>query len=796
MKLTLAWLKEHLETQATLDEIVRALTMLGLEVDGVTDRAAELAPFKVAYVVSAARHPQADKLQVCMVETETGTLQVVCGAPNARAGMKGVFAPAGATIPRNGMVLKPSQIRGVESNGMLCSGYELGVSDDHDGIVEVPGEVAIGTGFASLAGLDDPVLDVKITANRADCLGVRGLARDLAAAGIGRLKPLAADPVPGRFPSPIAVHLEAGSDCPLFVGRWVRGVKNGPSPKWLADRLTAIGLRPISALVDITNLLTFALCRPLHVFDASLVRGDLVVRPAQDGESLAALNGKDYALEAGMVVIADESGVISLGGIMGGASTGCSEATTDVFIEAALFDPVRTAMTGRALNVQSDARYRFERGLDPAFVRDGVEIATRLVLELCGGEASEVTISGAVPAWERHLTLRPERVLSLGGVAVEPSRIVAALESIGCITHWRDEALDVVPPSWRADIEGEADLVEEVLRLAGYDAIPTVSLPRLAALPQPALDAKQRREGLIRRLLATRGLDEAVTFSFMSSALLARAGLAAPGSLRLANPISADLDLMRPSILPNLLLAAKRNADRGYGDVRLFELGPAYQGAAPEDQSTQAAGIRIGRARLKSWNEPARSLDAFDAKADVLAALDAAGVPLDNLQVTADAPGWYHPGRSGQVRLGPKTVLARFGEIHPRLLAALDLKAPAAAGFELLLDAVPLARAKGRPALKLSPFQPIERDFAFVVDEAVAAEQVLRAARGVDRKLVTEIRLFDLYAGAGVPEGRKSLALTVTLQPEKATLTEAEIDAFGKALVAAVAKATGGTLRS
>jgi phenylalanyl-tRNA synthetase beta chain len=796
MKLTLSWLKAHLETDATLAEIVQRLTMLGLEVDQVTDKAASLAPFKVVSVLRAAPHPQADRLQVCIVDTGEAEIQVVCGAPNARAGMKGIFAPAGSTIPRTGTLLKASQIRGVASNGMLCSGYELGVSEDHDGIIEAPADAELGLPFATLAGLDDPLLDVKITANRADCLGVRGIARDLAAAGLGRLKPLAIDPIEGVYPSPITVDLAAGEACPLFLGRWFRGVRNGPSPAWLADRLTSIGLRPISALVDITNFLTFDLNRPLHVFDAQRLKGDLVVKPASGGETLAALNGKTYTLEPGMVVIADGTGVVSLGGVIGGEATGCTEATTDIFIEAALFDPVRTAATGRALNIQSDARYRFERGLDPAFVADGMEIATRLVLDLCGGEPSAVTIAGKPPTWERRLTLRPDRVGALGGVAVPTGQIVATLEAIGCMTEWAGDDLAVTPPSWRADIEGEADLVEEVLRLTGYDSIPIVSLPRLTPLPAPSLDPAQRRAGLIRRLLATRGLDEAVTFSFMAGSLLERAGLGAlaPDSVRLANPISADLDVMRPSILPNLLLAGKRNADRGYADLALFELGPVYADPSPEGQSNVAAGVRLGRARLKSWNEAASAVDAFDAKADVYSVLEAAGVAPDTVQVTADAPGWYHPGRSGTVRLGPRTVLARFGEIHPSVLAALDLKGPAV-GFEIMLDALPLPRPRGRKALKLSSLQPVERDYAFLVDQAVTAEQVLRAARGADRKLATDIRLFDLYAGQGVPEGKKSLAITVTLQPVEATLTEAEIDAYSKLLVAQVAKATGAVLR-
>lgn len=797
MKLTLSWLKSHLETEAALDEIVAALTMLGLEVDGVVDRAKDLAPFTIAQVVSAEPHPNADKLRVLMVDTGSERLQVVCGAPNARAGLKGVFAPAGATIPRSGLVLKASTIRGVASNGMMCSGSELGLSDDHDGIIELDAEAPVGAGFARWAGLDDPMLDVKITANRADCLGVRGIARDLAAAGLGRLKPLAVEPVPGRFASPVAIAIEDLSACPLFLGRVIRGVRNGPSPPWLADRLVSIGLRPISALVDITNLMTFDLDRPLHVFDAGKVRGGLVVRPARGGERLAALNGKEYALEPGMTVIADDTGVLSLGGVIGGEATGCSDATTDVLIEAALFDPVRTAATGRRLNLQSDARYRFERGLDPAFVGDGMAIATRLVLELCGGEPGEVVTAGTVPEWRCTLLLRPERVASLGGVAVPGPEIVRILEALGCVVGVGEAGLEVAIPSWRADIEGEADLVEEVLRIQGYDHIPAEPLPRLSSLPRPAVDAGQRRAGLVRRTLAQRGLDEAVTYSFMASALFGPSSVLGPvpEALRLANPISAELDVMRPTILPNLLQAAKRNADRGLGESALFELGPDYADDTPEGQALVAAGLRLGIRARAEWNRPARPVDPFDVKADALAALAACGVPLENLQVTADPPAWYHPGRAGTIRLGPKTVLAHFGEIHPRLMAALDLKGPAM-GFEVRLDAVPFAKAARRSAFKPSPFQAVERDYAFLVDQSVTAEQLLRAARGVDRKLVAEIRLFDLYAGAGVPEGKKSLAITVRLQPTEATLTEPQIEAFSRALVAQIGKSTGGVLRS
>ncbi|HWG78850.1 MAG TPA: phenylalanine--tRNA ligase subunit beta, partial [Stellaceae bacterium] len=619
MKTTLAWLKTHLDTGASLDEIVATLVMRGLEVDGIENRAKGLAPFTVARVVSAEPHPNADKLRVCVVDTGKERVQVVCGAPNARAGMLGVFAPPGATIPRSGMVLKHSAIRGVESRGMLVSGYELALSDDHEGIIELAPDAPVGAPFARVAGLDDPVLDIKITPNRADCLGVRGIARDLAASGLGRLLPLDTAPVKGSFRCPISVHL-AGPDekaCPLFVGRLIRGVRNGPSPRWLQDRLTAIGLRPISALVDITNLITFDLDRPLHVFDADKIKGDLVVRGARPGETLAALNGKSYMLDSDMTVIADDSQVLSLGGVIGGESTGCTATTSNVYIEAALFDPVRTAATGRKLQLQSDARYRFERGLDPEFVRPGLEVATRLVLSLCGGEPSEIGMSGAVPAWQRRYPFRPSRVQSLGGVDVPPAESKRILESLGCTVTEQAGTFIVEPSSWRGDIEGEADLVEEVLRIHGYDHIPAVPLPRDTAMPKPALTPAQRRVDFVRRTLASRGLVEAVTFSFLPRALAELFG-AAPDALRLVNPISADLDQMRPSILPNLLTAAQRNADRGFADGALFEIGPQYRDDTPEGQDLVAAGVRTGRTGAKRWDDPGRPVDAFLAKADAL----------------------------------------------------------------------------------------------------------------------------------------------------------------------------------
>ena len=794
MKTTLAWLKTHLETDASPEAIAERLIMLGHDVEGVENRAENLDPFTVASVISAERHPNADRLKVCVVDTGKEEVQVICGAPNAHTGMKGVFAPAGTVIPRTGALLRETMIRGVASRGMLCSAYELGLGDDHEGIVELPEDAPLGVPYASYAGLGDTVLDIKVTPNRADCLGVRGIARDLAASGLGRLKPLDTTPVRGSFRSPIGIHIEDHAACPLFLGRHLRGVHNGPSPDWLRGRLEAIGLRPISTLVDITNFMTFDLNRPLHVFDAGRLEGDLVVRFARPGETLLALNGQEYALDTEMTAIADRAGVESLGGVIGGEATGCTEATTEVFVEAALFDPVRTAATGRKLNISSDARYRFERGLDPAFVGDGLEIATRLTLDLCGGEASEIVTAGAMPGWRRRYVLRGERPGTLGGLHVPPEQSAAILTALGfAVEPLAGGDLAVEPPSWRGDIVGEADLVEEVLRVKGYDEIPAVPLDRDTALSRPSLTPAQRRAELVRRTLAARGLVEAVTFSFISAREAELFGGAKP-QLRLANPISADLDAMRPSLLPGLVSAARRNADRGFPDVAVFELGPLYRDDTPEGQALVAAGLRAGRTGQKHWRQAPREIDLYDVKTDALAALAAMGAPVENVQAAADPPAWYHPGRAGTLRLGPK-ALGAFGELHPAVLEALDARPPIA-GFEIFLDAVPEPRAaRAKPPLHLSVFQPIERDFAFVVDCELPAETLLRAARGVDRKLVAEIRLFDVYEGTGQPEGKKSLAITVVLQPQERTLTDAEIEGFSQRLIAQVEKATGGRLR-
>jgi len=797
MKFTLAWLKDHLETTATLDQIETGLTAVGLEVEAVDDPAKHLGGFIVGHILDAEKHPNADKLKLCTVDTGSATIQVVCGAPNARAGLKVILALPGTRIPHNGETLKKGTVRGIESQGMMCSWRELKLGEDHDGIAELAAELTAGSRLLDIMSFD-PVIEISVTPNRADCLGVRGVARDLAAYGLGSLKPLEVEPVPAAFKSPIAIRLdfepEDAAACPLFAGRHIRGLTNGQSPQWLKDRLTAIGLRPISALVDITNFFTYDLCRPLHVFDAAKVKGDIRARLARPGESLAALNGKTYALEAGMTVIADDAGPEALAGIIGGEPSGCTEATTEVFLEAAYFDPIRTAATGRKLEILSDARFRFERGVDPGFVVPAMELATRMIIDLCGGEASEPVIAGTEPDWQQSIILRPERVAALGGVEVKIARMEAILNDLGCAVAEHDDGLLINPPSWRGDIAAEHDLVEEVIRINGYDNIPSVPLPR-SPMPKPVLTPAQRRSGWVRRQLAARGMMETVTWSFLPEAQAKLFGGGAP-RMHLANPISSDLDVMRPSVLPNLIAAAGRNADRGMRDLGLFEIGPQFDGPEPGQQRQVAGGIRTGKARPRHWADPARPVDAFDAKADVLAAIAAAGGNPDSLQVEAKAPGWYHPGRSGSLKLG-NTLVALFGEIHPGILASLDVKGPVA-GFELFLEALPPIKAKptkARPLLRASAFQPLERDFAFTLDSAISADAVVRAAKGADKALVSEVTVFDLYEGDKMAAGKKSLAITVTLQPTEKTLTDEEIEAVGARIVQAVTKATGGELR-
>ena len=799
IKFTLSWLKDHLETEEPLATIADRLTMLGLEVESIEDPAAEFASFVSAVVVEAKPHPQADRLQVCIVDTGSETVQVVCGAPNARTGLKGVFAPSGTRVPGTGLDLKKTKIRGVESNGMLLSERELGISDEHEGIIELPEDTALGEPVAGVLHLDEPVIELAITPNRGDCLGVHGVARDLSAAGLGTLKPLAADPVPGSYESPVRWRRDlpdgAGDACPMVVGRSFRGVTNGPSPQWMQDRLKAIGLRPISALVDITNYVTFDLGRPLHVFDIEKLDGDLTMRFARNGESVEALDGRTYKLEDGMTVIADRSGVKAIGGIMGGEQSGCTENTTSLFLEVALFDPIRTAMTGRKLGILSDARYRFERSVDPQSALWGAEVAARLILDICGGEASELTIAGEMPDWQRSVTLRSERLASFGGAAVPAKDARAILDGLGFETKLSKGTITAQVPSWRPDIEDETCLVEEVLRVYGYDNIPVVPLERDSSLPRPVLNAAQRRAGLARRVLAGRGMMEAVTWSFMAHDHAALFGTV-NGALTLANPISADLDVMRPSILGNLLTAAQRNADRGHPGAALFEIGPVWRDDTPEGQDQVAAGLRQATTGPRHWSAPPRAVDAFDAKADALAVLGLCGAPVDKLQVTTDAPGHFHPGRSGTLRLGPNE-LAYFGEIHPGVLRRLDAAGPAV-GFEIYLDRIPQPKSKGsrtRPALHASALQPVARDFAFVVGEDVPANKLVRAALNADKKLVTDVGVFDVFEGESLGAGQKSVALSVTLQPTERTLTDAEIDSVADKIIANVEKQTGGKLR-
>ena len=801
MKFTLAWLKEHLESDASVEQIVDTLTAIGLEVEEVVDKAAGLDPFTVAYVVEARPHPNADRLQVCTVDTGTETLDVVCGAPNAHTGMKGVYAPVGTTIPGNGMKLKAARIRGVESRGMLCSEREMRFSDEHEGIIELPEDAPIGEPVARVMELDDPMIEIAITPNRQDCLGVHGVARDLAAAGLGNLKPLRTEPVPGGFESPVGVELrfdpETRNACPMFVGRYIRGVKNGPSPRWLQDRLKAIGLRPISALVDMTNFITFDLARPLHVFDADTLSGGIHVRLAENGETVAALNDKSYTLDSEVTVIADDDGALALGGVIGGEPSGCTEETTNVFIEAALFDPVRTAATGRRYTIDSDARYRFERGVDPEFVRDGMEIATRMVVDLCGGDPSEIVVAGGPPDWRREITLRPGRVHHLGGIDVPRTEVRKILESLGFGVELVDGEMKAAVPPWRSDVHGEADLVEEVTRIYGFDAIPSVPMTNPSPVARTVLTTAQRRERDAKRILAGRSLMEVVTWSFTSSRLAKHFGDPAP-DLNLANPITSDLDVMRPSLLTNLLAACKRNIDRGESQIALFEVGAAYAGVTPDAQHLVAAGLRRGPNSVRHWSGEGRDVDVYDAKADALAVLQAVGAPMAAVQTVAGAPSWYHPGRSGSFNLGPKTVLACFGEVHPGMLDDLDIESPLVV-FEVFLDAVPEAKGKKghtRPRLDVSDLPAVDRDFAFLVGSDVPADDLVRAAASADKDLIVDVSVFDVFEGDSLEDGQKSLAIGVRLQPTERTLTEAEIDSVSAKVVAAVEKATGGQLRS
>jgi phenylalanyl-tRNA synthetase beta chain len=793
MKFTLSWLKDHLQTDATLPQILDAMTMAGLEVEHVDNHAEKLAGFSVAKIVEAVQHPNADRLRVCQVDTKDGRKEIVCGAPNARPGLTTIYAPLGTFIPGSGITLEPRAVRGVVSNGMLCSGAELELNSDSNGILELPDSLPVGAPAAEALGLGDAVIDFEVTPNRPDWLGVAGIARELAAAGLGTLKDLSVAPVPGGFACPIPIRIAAADACPMFAGRLIAGVKNGPSPDWLQQRLKSIGLRPINALVDVTNLLCFDRARPLHVFDAARISGTISARLAQAGESFAALDGKTYAVGPEMCVIADDAGVLGLAGVMGGEASGCTEATTYVFIESAWFDPLRTFQTGRATGINSDAKYRFERGVDPGFVLDGLELATRLILEICGGEASEIAVAGAAPAGRPPVTFRLSEVSRLTGLDLPEAEIDTILKALGFDPQPAGEGVRIVAvPSWRRDVEGPADLVEDVARIAGFDRLPQEKLPEVSGWKAGVLTPAQNRARIARRAIAGLGYQEAVTWSFCERRLAALFGGGAD-ALVLANPIASDLDCMRPSALIHLLLAGQRNADRGFAETALFEVGPIYAGDTPADQATAAAGVVRGEAR--HWAGTAAP-DVFTVKADVLAILEALGAPVASLQTTQGARGWWHPGQSGTLRLGPKTILAEFGALHPRVLKAMGVAGPVY-GFEITLDTLPQAKAKPGKAkgrLALSALQPLTRDFAFLLPADRPAGELARAIANADKALIAGVSVFDVYAGKGVPDGQVSIALQATIQPRDKTLTDAEIEDLSRRIIAAAAK-QGATLR-
>lgn len=798
MKFTLSWLKEYLDTDAGVDEITDRLTAIGLEVEEVVDPIAPVAGLIVAEVETCSKHPNSDHLHILTVNTGKETLQVVCGAPNARAGMKGILARPGDFIPAMNDRIKKGVVRGIESLGMMCSERELGLGGDHHGIIDLPDSAVAGAPLTSVYP-SDPVFDVSITPNRGDCMSVRGIARDLAASGLGKFKALKPIELKESFRSDVVLVNDAvEKGCPLFTLREIRNVKNVPSPQWLQDRLTAVGLRPISALVDITNYFTLAYGRPLHVFDADKVKGRLTVRSAKNGEKMTALDGRTYELSEGMIVIADENGVQSLGGVMGGEATGCDENTTRVLLESAFFTPEAIARTGQKLQLSSDARQRFERGVDPATTLPGSIRAAEMVAELCGGEVSEMIKAGNAPEAREVILFSPMRVKQLCGIALPDEECRSILEKLGCavtasdLFHMEGGAFEVRPPSWRSDITGEHDLVEEVLRIHGYDKLPEFSLPRPAA-QRPVLTPKQRREAMVRRTLAARGGYQTITWSFMSSADAKHFRGGDP--ICLANPISSDLDEMRPSLVPNLLTAARNNITKGANDGFLFEIGPEFFGSIPEQQRTVACALRFGAADPRHWAEKTRPADVFDAKADALAALNAAEAPV-SMQVARGAPDWYHPGRSGSFRIG-KTILAYFGEIHPKILKAMDVKGPVVA-CEVFLDSLPLPRAKNgktQKLLKPRPFMPIIRDLAFTVPSSVEAEKIVAAAKNVDKNLISDVSVFDLYEGANLGEGRKSVAIQLTLQPVEKTMTDEEIESVRRRVVGAVVAATGAELR-
>ncbi len=795
MKFTINWLKRHLETDATDEEICTTLTNIGLELEEFEDKAAQFAPFKVAYVESAEKHPDADKLKLCKVKTEDGVVQVVCGAPNARTGMKGIFAPSGTYIPGLDVTLKPTKIRGVESNGMLVSEREMCLSDEHDGIIEVDESYEVGTPMVEVFGLDEKLVEIGLTPNRADCAGVRGIARDLAAAGLGTLKDQGQDiaPMTTTFKSPIDVQIE-DDGCSVFYGRLIRGVTNGPSPAWLQNILKNVGLRPISALVDITNFMTMDQARPLHVFDAKKLTGGITVRSTREGEKFDALDDKSYTVMDGAVGITDESGLIGLGGIVGGVSTSVDEDTVDVFVESAYFDPMRIARTGRDLGVQSDARYRFERGVDPAFTKDGMEMATRMILEICGDDTtqvSEIVQAGQDPVLDRVIDFAPAFTKKLAGIEIVEATQLDILKRLGFGVDGRRVSV----PSWRGDVEGAADLVEEVIRIHGFEHIEPVSVRSAKAVTAAAETVTLERTRQARAAMTARGFYECVTWSFMPKDLAQHFGSNDNAALTLSNPISSELDQMRPSILPNLIAAAGRNKDRGHDHAALCEVGPVFRTSKADGQDYMAAGLRSGEAISKHWSTEAKAVDAYLAKADVLRVLEACGAPAANARIDRNAPDYYHPGRSGTLALG-KNVIAQFGEIHPAILDAMDVKGPMV-GFEVFLDNIPVSRKKGtaKKLLELSPFQPVRKDFAFVVKDEVAAEDVVRAIMAADKKRIVAADIFDIYDGKGIEDGHKSLAVNVTIQPNDATLSEGDMENIMNSVIDTVSKKCGGVLR-
>lgn len=788
MKFTLSWLKDHLETTAELPAILDAMTMAGLEVEGVENPAEKLAAFSVAKIVETARHPNADKLQVCQVDTKDGRKEIVCGAPNARPGLTTIYAPLGTYIPGSGITLVPRDVRGVTSHGMLCSAQELETADESDGILELDDGLAVGTAAATALGLADAVIDFEVTPNRPDWLGVDGIARELAASGLGTVITKAPETVAGSFPCPVAVRIEAPQACPAFGLRLIRGVKNGPSPDWLANRLRAIGLRPINALVDVTNLLSYDRARPLHVFDASKVKGDLVVRMGHEGETLTALDGKDYALRPADCVIADDNGVVSISGIMGGEATGCDDSTTDVLVESALWTQLNMFQTGRATGINSDARYRFERGVDPAFMVPGLELATGLILDLCGGEASQIVVAGTIPQGRPPVDFALSQTARLTGMDVSEADTLAILSTLGFVPQkLEDGRYSVAVPSWRHDVDGPADLVEDIARIAGFDRLPMDALPAMAATG-PVSTPAQNRVRIARRTMASLGWNEVVTWSFAQSSVCELFGAGqGGGGLVLANPIASDLDCMRPSALIHLIAAAQRNADRGFGTVSLFEAGPIYQSDRPDGQQSVLAGVTRGVTR--HWAGEVKPT-VHGVRDDLMQVLAALGLAPASVQVVQGARDWWHPGRSGQIKMGPKVVLAEFGELHPRALKAMNADGPLL-GFELFFDAIPQPKAKAgknKGSLKASAQMPLTRDYAFLLSASEPAGDLARTIANADKALIKSVRVFDRYVGQGVPDGQVSLALEVTIQPGDQTMTDAEIEALTGRIVKAASK--------